>query len=122
MDGKAIVVSVLKEQGVTTSVVLPDSEGEQLTMEQDLPIFGTNESSSSIFDVAVCITPEPTFSKDNSDCKIVGNKRQSLLEEESQHSKWEQFRRMAKEGSSHEECSQLLRKMERQDSDEEVGP
>jgi len=112
LDGKATVVSVLKEQGVTTSVVLPDSEGEQLTMEHDLPISRTNESSSSISDVAVCITPKPTFSKDNSDCKIVGNKWKSLLEEESQHSKWEQFRRMAKEESSHEECSQLLLKME----------
>lgn len=52
--------------------------------------------------------------------RIVGNKWQSLLEEESQHSKWEQFRRMAKNRSSHEECSQLLLEMELQDSDEEI--
>jgi len=63
-------------------------------------------------------TPEP-FCYKNSDCVIVGNKFNSMLEDESHHSKWEEFRRMVKTGSDHEECSQLLRRMELQDSDDE---
>jgi hypothetical protein len=42
-----------------------------------------------------------------------------MLEDESHHSKWEEFRRLAKIGSDHDECSQLLRRMELQDSKEE---
>jgi hypothetical protein len=55
-----------------------------------------------------------------SDCQIVGNKLQSFLSEESHHSKWEEFRRMEKADTANEECSQLLRRMELQDSDEDV--
>ena len=64
------------------------------------------------------ITPEPCCSK-IFDCAIVGDKWKSLLEDESHHSKWEELRRLAKTGSDHEECSQLLRRMELQDSKEE---
>lgn len=64
------------------------------------------------------VTPEILFSKD-SDCYIVGNKFTKLIEDESTHSKWEEFRKMAKSESANEECSQLLRRMELQDSDEE---
>jgi hypothetical protein len=56
----------------------------------------------------------------SSDCRIVGNKWKSLMEDESNHSKWEEFRRMAKAASSQEDCSQLLRRMELQDSDDEM--
>jgi len=37
-----------------------------------------------------------TIQAKESECKIVGNKLLSLLNEESHHSKWEEFRRMAK--------------------------
>lgn len=53
-----------------------------------------------------------------SDCKIVGNKLYSLINEESHHSKWEEFRKMAKEGVT-DECSDLLKRMELKDFDEE---
>ena len=64
-------------------------------------------------------TPVTNQVKD-SDCKIVGNKLLSLLNEESHHSKWEEFRRMAKQDIATEECSSLLRKMELEVSEEEV--
>lgn len=61
-------------------------------------------------------TPDPIYSK-YLDCQIVGNKWQSFVEDELNHSKWEEFRRLAKMDSSHEECSQLLRKIELQNSE-----
>ncbi|XP_066379833.1 uncharacterized protein [Miscanthus floridulus] len=54
----------------------------------------------------------------DSDCYIVGNKFHSLINDESHHSKWEEFRNLAREGVS-DECSRLLKKMELEDSDEE---
>lgn len=54
-----------------------------------------------------------------SECQIVGNKMKSFLTEESQHSRWEEFRRLAKSETANEECSQLLRRMELQELDEE---
>jgi len=62
-------------------------------------------------------TPEATM-KNDSECLIVGNKFCNLINEESHHSKWEEFRNLAKEGIT-EDCSMLLRKMELEDSDEE---
>lgn len=120
LDKVVTDVREFEDPGVSISVVIPNSDGKQLTVDQVLPISGTSASSSSISEVVEFGTPEPTLSEIPSDCKIVGNKWQSLLEDESQHSKWEEFRRMAKVGSSHEECSQLLLKMELQDSDEET--
>jgi hypothetical protein len=49
-----------------------------------------------------------------SDCLIIANKFLSLINEESHHSKWEEFRRMAREGVS-KECSILLKRMELED-------
>ena len=43
----------------------------------------------------------------------------SFFTEELQHSKWEEFRKLAKADTANEECSQLLRRMELQDSDNE---
>lgn len=54
----------------------------------------------------------------NSDCYIVGNKFNSLLSDESHHSRWIEFRNLASEGVSNE-CSRLLQRMELEDSDEE---
>lgn len=65
------------------------------------------------------VTPEMFLTK-GSDCYIVGNKFKSLVEDKSNHSRWEEFRRMAKSETANEECSQLLRRMELQDSDEEI--
>lgn len=65
------------------------------------------------------VTLEVLLTK-GSDCYIVGNKLKSLVEDESNHSRWEDFRRMARSETANEECSQLLRRMELQDSDEEL--
>lgn len=54
-----------------------------------------------------------------SDCQIVGNKLKSFFTEESQHSKWKEFRKLARNKTANEECPQLLRRMELQDSDED---
>ena len=64
-------------------------------------------------------TPITNQVKD-SDCKIVGNKLLSLLNEKSHHSKWGEFRRMAKQDIATKECSSLLRRMELEVSEEEV--
>jgi hypothetical protein len=64
------------------------------------------------------VTPEILLTN-MSDCQIVGNKFQSFLSKEYHHSKWEEFRKMAKADSTNEECSQLLRRMELEDSDGE---
>jgi hypothetical protein len=56
--------------------------------------------------------------RDMTDCNIVGNKLFSLIDNESQHSKWEEFRNLAKKDVN-EECSTLLQRMELEDSDEE---
>ena len=58
-------------------------------------------------------TPEVGI-KNDSDCHIVGKKFYNLINEESHHSKWEEFRNLAREGIT-EECSMLL-KMELEDS------
>jgi len=64
------------------------------------------------------VTPE-CFLSNMSKCPIVGNKLKSFFNDESQHSKWEEFRRLAKTEMANEECSQLLKRMELQESDEE---
>ena len=63
------------------------------------------------------MTPE-TMVCVQSQCKVVENNRQSLYDE-SPHFKWEAFRRLAKTGSSTEECSILLRRMELEESHKE---
>lgn len=64
------------------------------------------------------ITPDCILSS-KSDCNIVGNKMKSLFTDESQHSKWEEFRQMARIETANEECSQLLRRMELEDSEDD---
>jgi len=64
------------------------------------------------------LTPEASKSKD-SDCRIVGNKFFQLLSEESHHSKWEEFRRRAQDESMKDDCANLLRRMELDESDSE---
>jgi len=54
-----------------------------------------------------------------SDCHVVGNKFYSLIEEESNHSKWEEFRNMAKQGTTTEECANMLKRMELEISEDE---
>jgi hypothetical protein len=50
----------------------------------------------------------------------VGNKFYQLISEESHHSKWEEFRRGALSDSMNEDCANLLRRMELEESDSEV--
>jgi hypothetical protein len=78
--------------------------------------FGVVSDNNSM-DVESWKTPEIEYKVD-SDCFIVGNKFHSLISDESHHSKWEEFRNLAREGVS-DECSRLLKKMELEDSDEE---
>lgn len=78
----------------------------------------SNQGDSYGGDLNEWVTPEALLAN-LSNCQIVGNKFKSFCEDESQHSKWEEFRRMAKSETTDEECSQLLRRMELQDSDEE---
>lgn len=75
-------------------------------------------SLKSCSEIDMWITPEMVLSK-NSDCHIVGNKLHSFMLDESHKAKWEEFRKLAKSDTANEECSQLLRRMELQDSDEE---
>jgi len=109
------------EQGETGKAITDDptlvasSEVLETQASMSLQNVGTISMCSDHMDV---LTPEPIRVED-SDCKIVGNKWQTLMDDECNHSKWEEFRRMAKAGSSHEECSLLLRRMELQDSDDE---
>jgi hypothetical protein len=55
----------------------------------------------------------------HSDSHVVGNKFYSLIEEESNHSKWEEFRNLAKQGAATEECANLLKRMELEVSEDE---
>lgn len=63
-------------------------------------------------------TPEQEKTE-HSDCHIVGNKFYSLIEEESNHLKWEEFRNLAKKGLATEECAILLKRMELEGSEDE---
>lgn len=63
-------------------------------------------------------TPEINQAQ-KSDYHIVGNKFYSLVNEESHHSKLEEFRQLAKQDSATEECSSLLSRMELEVSDED---
>lgn len=101
----------------------------ELTPGQDVESMLTDELSKNDVSVKVASlivksnegnsvkTPAAT-QLDESDCNIVGNKFYKLINEESHLSKWEEFRKAAREGGS-EECSLLLRRMELEDSDEE---
>jgi hypothetical protein len=103
---------------MSTPVTQPGLEGSSSLIDLiKIPtVDGPSEIVPNLNDFC---TPDPICSN-YSDCHVVGNKWPSLVEDESNHSKWEEFRRMAKMDSSHDECSQLLRKMELQDSDEEM--
>jgi len=50
---------------------------------------------------------------------MVGDKFYKLIYDESNHSKWEEFRRMAQSEGMGEECANLLRRMELEESDAE---
>lgn len=63
-------------------------------------------------------TPEIVINQ-STECLIVGNKLQKLMSEESHHSKWEEFRKMAQSRNQTEECSNLPRRMELEESDGE---
>jgi hypothetical protein len=54
-----------------------------------------------------------------SDCPIGVNKFYNLIEEESNHSKWVEFRKLAQKDSATEECSNLLKRMELKVSEDE---
>jgi hypothetical protein len=54
-----------------------------------------------------------------SDCPIGVNKFYNLIEEESNHSKWVEFRKLAQKDSATEECSNLLKRMELEVSEDE---
>lgn len=54
--------------------------------------------------------------------KLLKNKLLKFIDEESHHSKWEEFRRRVLAGNVNEECSQLLKRMELDDSDDEIIP
>lgn len=64
-------------------------------------------------------TPE-AVQVQKSECHIVGNKFYSLINDESHHSKWEEFRKLAMNGTTTEECSDLLKRLELEASDEEL--
>jgi hypothetical protein len=55
----------------------------------------------------VCQTPEARVMEPD----LVGNKFYQLIDEESNHSKWEEFRQLALSDNMNEECSDLLRRM-----------
>lgn len=81
----------------------------------------TQDTLESSFGDCSWKTPEVSQVQ-NSDCYIVGNNLHSLISDESHHSKWEEFRRMAKQESATEECSSLLRRMELEVLEEEANP
>jgi hypothetical protein len=60
-------------------------------------------------------TPE-VFHSQNSECGVVGNKFLQMISDESHHSKWEEFRKLAQTASMNEECTNLLRRMELEES------
>lgn len=49
----------------------------------------------------------------------MGKKQYDAFEEESRHSRWEQFRKFASNDTATEECSTLLKRMELEASDDE---
>lgn len=55
------------------------------------------------------ITPKCIVNK-GSDCHIVGRKILNTMDEESRHSRWEEFRRFASRDTTTEDCSTLLKK------------
>jgi hypothetical protein len=61
-------------------------------------------------------TPK-AFQSQLSKCQDVSNKFYQMLNDESNHSKWEEFRKRAQSESMNEECANLLRRMELEDSD-----
>jgi hypothetical protein len=60
-------------------------------------------------------TPE-AMQVQGSECPVVKNKFYQLISEESYHSKWAEFRKMA-QSANNEDCSIMLRKMELDDSE-----
>jgi len=64
------------------------------------------------------VTPEYAQIR-GSDCQIVGKKLYGAREEESRHSRWEEFRRFASRDTATEECSTLQKRMELEALDDE---
>lgn len=63
-------------------------------------------------------TPKCILNK-GSNCQIVGRKLLGTMDEESRHSRWEEFRKFASKDTTTEECSTLLKRMELEASDDE---
>lgn len=116
----------------------PNEKGQEWTWpEQDLVSKGANlelEASKQLYthnwpkmneqmpnEVCACpdeITPKCIVNK-GSNCQIVGRKLLNTMDEESRHSRWEEFRRFASRDTITEECSTLLKRMELEASDDE---
>lgn len=125
-QGELIDINV-KESSVLSSEMNIDVPSEP-ELFQTVSSTGLNLGEESIYAEAVMkmcgeleewVTPEVLISK-GTGYHIVGNKFKKLVEDESNHSRWEEFRKMARSEATNEECSQLLRRMELQDSDEVI--
>lgn len=64
------------------------------------------------------VTPKCTQIQ-RSDCQFAGKKVHGVGEEDSRHSRWEEFRKFASRDAATEECSTLLKRMELEASDDE---
>ncbi|CAD6266936.1 unnamed protein product [Miscanthus lutarioriparius] len=94
--------------------------GESSKTQQVTTLGGPSEDYS-------CVTPEmfrayqtpKATQAQNTECPVVGNKFFQPISEESHHSKWEEFRKMAQSDNMIQDCSILLRRMELEDSESE---
>jgi hypothetical protein len=147
MSGVGVKLLIAKEQGTLDQlstndggrgIVNDDLKGKSIiSSSNDIPLIidggslydGLNQASSSLVSekpsIAIGLTEWPFQTPkasqcQNSDCQIVGNKFYQLISEESHHSKWEEFRRGALSDSMNEDCANLLRRMELEESDSEV--
>jgi hypothetical protein len=122
------ITQVSIDANLTTGVLTPaennKSQGLELPsktlQDEKFPTIDSFGNTSLEFceDVKNWVTPECFFSR-MSECNMVGHKLKSFFTDESQHSKWEEFRRLAKAKMANEECFQLLRRMELQESNAE---
>lgn len=102
------------------SVLTPDPEmnkvASQMLIEELTPKAVDTENADVGKEISKVVDNWKTLEVDvriESDCHVVKNKLCSLINDESHHSKWKEFRNLAKEGISNE-CSRLLKKMETQ--------
>lgn len=92
----------------------------------DLESIATNEMNvlKPVEDVVYIEEITPVQNSDvqpqqhSAECQFV-KKKSLMVEEESRHSRWEEFRRIASRDMATEECSNLLKKMELEESDNE---